>query len=58
MADEPEKRTSLYEQEKDAATTGLARMNMILHNIPLEEIEKGNILTNPLFFNMIRLIYI
>ncbi|MCP4700208.1 MAG: SAM-dependent DNA methyltransferase, partial [Gammaproteobacteria bacterium] len=27
-------RVSLYGQEKDAATTGLARMNMILHNNP------------------------
>jgi type I restriction enzyme M protein len=36
-------------QEKDAATAGLARMNMILHNNPTAEIKQGNTLANPLF---------
>jgi type I restriction enzyme M protein len=38
---------SLYGQEKDAATSGLARMNMILHNKPLAQIVQGNTLTDP-----------
>ncbi|MDO8334047.1 MAG: type I restriction-modification system subunit M [Nitrosomonas sp.] len=40
---------TLYGQEKDAATSGLARMNMILHNNPGAEIKQGNTLANPLF---------
>ena len=40
---------TLYGQEKDAATSGLARMNMILHNNPTAEIKQGNTLANPLF---------
>lgn len=40
---------SLYGQEKDAATSGLARMNMILHDNPGAEIKQGNTLANPLF---------
>ncbi|MCB1937763.1 MAG: N-6 DNA methylase [Rhodocyclaceae bacterium] len=40
---------SLYGQEKDEATSGLARMNMILHNKPAAVIEHGNTLTNPKF---------
>ena len=42
---------TLYGQEKDAATSGLARMNMILHNNPYAEIKQGNTLANPLFKN-------
>ena len=42
---------SLYGQEKDSATSGLARMNMILHNNPTAEIKQGNTLANPLFLN-------
>jgi type I restriction enzyme M protein len=38
---------SLYGQEKDAATSGLARMNMILHDKPLAQIMQGNTLTDP-----------
>src|SRR6202162_1899763 len=34
VADEAGTRVTLYGQEKDAATSGLARMNMILHNKP------------------------
>lgn len=39
----------LYGQEKDATTSGLARMNMILHNNPTARIAQGNTLANPLF---------
>jgi len=42
---------TLYGQEKDSATAGLARMNMILHDNPTAEIRQGNTLTNPLFFD-------
>jgi len=38
---------TLYGQEKDAATSGLARMNMILHNNPTASIEQGNTLADP-----------
>lgn len=49
VGDEAGKDLSLYGQEKDSATAGLARMNMILHNNPLAEIKQGNTLANPLF---------
>jgi hypothetical protein len=39
----------LYGQEKDAATSTLARMNMILHNNPTALIVRGNTLANPKF---------
>ena len=42
---------TLYGQEKDAATSGLARMNMILHNQPTALIKQGNTLAKPLFEN-------
>ena len=42
---------TLYGQEKDAATSGLARMNMILHDNPTAEIKQGNTLANPLFLD-------
>lgn len=51
VADEAEKSISLYGQEKDSATSGLARMNMILHKNPYAEIKQGNTLANPLFLN-------
>ena len=40
---------TLYGQEKDAATSGLARMNMILHNNPTALVVQGNTLTDPKF---------
>ena len=40
---------TIYGQEKDAATAGLARMNMILHDNPTALIMQGNTLANPLF---------
>ncbi|MCD6163566.1 MAG: N-6 DNA methylase, partial [candidate division Zixibacteria bacterium] len=42
---------TLYGQEKDSATSGLARMNMILHDNEIALIEQGNTLANPLFLN-------
>nr|WP_302565445.1 N-6 DNA methylase [Burkholderia metallica] len=40
---------TLYGQEKDSATSGLARMNMILHDNPTALIAQGNTLTDPKF---------
>src|SRR5882762_6803361 len=40
---------TLYGQEKDAATSGLARMNMILHDYATALIEQGNTLADPKF---------
>ena len=51
IADEAGKSITLYGQEKDSATAGLARMNMILHNNPIAEIKQGNTLANPLFLD-------
>jgi len=51
VASEAEKSITLYGQEKDSATSGLARMNMILHDNPTAEIKQGNTLANPLFLN-------
>lgn len=42
-------KVTLFGQEKEATTAGLARMNMILHNNPTAEINQGNTLANPLF---------
>jgi type I restriction enzyme M protein len=42
-------KVTLYGQEKDAATAGLARMNMILHNNPTALIEQANTLADPKF---------
>ena len=47
VADEAKTSLTLYGQEKDAATSGLARMNMILHNNPSAVVEQGNTLTDP-----------
>ena len=49
VSDEAGKGVTLYGQEKDSATSGLARMNMILHDNPTAEIKQGNTLANPLF---------
>ncbi len=43
------KRITLEGQEKDVATAGLARMNMILHDFPTAKIVSGNTLTSPKF---------
>jgi len=49
VGDEASAKVTLYGQEKDAATAGLARMNMILHNSPTALILQGNTLANPRF---------
>jgi type I restriction enzyme M protein len=49
VGDEAGTAVTLYGQEKDAATSGLARMNMILHNTPTALIEQGNTLADPKF---------
>ncbi len=49
VGDEAGTTVTLYGQEKDAATSTLARMNMILHNNPIAVIEQGNTLTVPKF---------
>ena len=49
VGDEAGTTVTLYGQEKDAATSGLARMNMILHNNPTALIAQGNTLAAPRF---------
>ncbi len=49
VADEAGTAVTLYGQEKDDATSGLARMNMILHNNATAEIVQGNTLADPKF---------
>jgi type I restriction enzyme M protein len=44
-------RVSLFGQEKDNATAGLARMNTILHDYGTAEVRQGNTLANPLFLD-------
>lgn len=44
-------KVTLYGQEKDNATAGLARMNMILHDYATAEIKQGNTLANPHFLD-------
>src|SRR3989344_585783 len=50
VSDEASAKVTLYGHEKDTATSGLARMNMILHNNPTALIKGGHsTLANPLF---------
>jgi type I restriction enzyme M protein len=49
VADEAGTPVTIYGQEKDSATAGLARMNMILHNNPIAVIEQGNTIADPKF---------
>jgi len=51
VGDEAGTPVTLYGQEKDAATSGLARMNMILHNNPTALVMQGNTLTDPKFMD-------
>ena len=52
VADEAKVPVTIYGQEKDVATAGLAKMNMILHNNPTARIEKGySTLSHPQFLN-------
>lgn len=46
-ADEAPGKITIYGQEKDNATAGLARMNMYLHDQPAAEIWQDNTLTTP-----------
>ncbi len=49
VADEARTDVTLNGQEKDAATSGLAHMNMILHNNATAVVAQGNTLSNPFF---------
>lgn len=49
VANEAPSKVTLYGQEKDATTSGLARMNMILHDNPTADIKQGNTITDPKF---------
>ena len=49
VGDEATAKVTLYGQEKDSATSGLARMNMILHDQATALIMQGNTIANPLF---------
>jgi len=49
VAVEAHAKVTLYGQEKEATTAGLARMNMILHDYPTADIRQGNTLTSPFF---------
>ena len=50
VADEADGKVSIYGQENDVATATLARMNVVLHDMPgaLHEIKQGNTLAGPL----------
>lgn len=49
VGDVAQAKVTLYGQEKDAATSGLARMNMILHDNATALIKQGNTLSDPKF---------
>lgn len=51
VGDAADAKVSLYGQENDSATSGLARMNMILHDNPTALIVQGNTIANPKFKN-------
>ncbi len=51
VADEASSKVTLYGQEKDSTTSGLARMNMILHDNPTAEVQQGNTLADPKFLD-------
>jgi len=48
-ADETHQGVTIYGQERDNATSALAKMNMILHGNPTAEIWQDNTLSNPYF---------
>jgi type I restriction enzyme M protein len=50
-ANETEHGITIYGQEMDLATRGLAKMNMILHKNPTADIQQGNTLSKPYFKN-------
>ncbi|MEI6846626.1 MAG: N-6 DNA methylase [Chlorobiaceae bacterium] len=49
VADEAGTKITIYGQEQGAATSGLARMNMILHGEPEALVMQGNTLADPKF---------
>ena len=49
VGDEASSSVTLYGQEKDAATSGLAHMNMLIHKNPTALIVQGNTLADPKF---------
>lgn len=51
VADEAITKVTIWGQEKDTTTCGLARMNMIVHGHEEAEIVQGNTLTDPKFKN-------
>ena len=51
VADEARTKLTIYGQEKDATTAGLARMNMILHDNAEAQIVQGNTLADPKFMD-------
>ena len=51
VANEAGKRITLEGQEMDVTTSGLARMNMILHDFPTATIMAGNTLASPKFLD-------
>lgn len=51
VADEARSKLTLYGQEKDGTTAGLARMNMILHDNAEAQIVQGNTLADPKFMD-------
>jgi type I restriction enzyme M protein len=48
-ASETEHGITIYGQEIDVATRGLAKMNMILHNNPTADVRRENTISNPQF---------
>ncbi|AOY74699.1 type I restriction-modification system subunit M [Clostridium formicaceticum] len=48
-ADEAAQGVTIYGQEKDVATVGLAKMNMILHGNEVAEIKQGDTISSPEF---------
>jgi type I restriction enzyme M protein len=52
VAEEAPAKVAVYGQEKDATTSGLARMNMVLHDYAgRAEIAQGNTITTPKFLD-------
>jgi type I restriction enzyme M protein len=51
VADAASSKVTIYGQEKDSATSGLARMNMILHGQAEADIRQGNTLADPKFMD-------
>jgi type I restriction enzyme M protein len=49
VGDAATSKITLYGQEKDSATSALARMNMILHDNPMALVHQGNTLSTPHF---------